>query len=231
MSSGQIFLEWLKGKGPREEDIDVFCGCDRCKSFAHNHVCVITPDRPPICGMFDWDMIKDQIGKKERTFEVPKGECLDPIKGEYAGVNKIVYERSNKSYKRFYLHSIFGPLHTSCGCFEAVAFYIKEVDGIGIVDRNFGGEFMRWKNIEEIVERTGGGGQKEGLMGIATTYLQSPKFLQGDGGWNRVVWMTERLKNLIPEWVPASLRERIATENNARSIEELKSFIDKNKGR
>ncbi|WP_456418671.1 CO dehydrogenase/CO-methylating acetyl-CoA synthase complex subunit beta, partial [Methanocaldococcus infernus] len=34
----------------KEEDVDVFYGCIMCQSFAPTHVCVITPDRPALCG-------------------------------------------------------------------------------------------------------------------------------------------------------------------------------------
>ena len=64
---------------------------------------------------------------------IPKGELLDPVHGEYSGANEAVQKKSLGGVKQIYLHSMFGHPHTSCGCFESIAFYIPEVDGIGAV--------------------------------------------------------------------------------------------------
>jgi acetyl-CoA synthase len=40
--------------GMTDEDIDTFYSCTLCQSFAPNHVCVISPERPGLCGAYSW---------------------------------------------------------------------------------------------------------------------------------------------------------------------------------
>jgi len=40
--------------GMTDEDIDTFYSCTLCQSFAPNHVCVISPQRPGLCGAYTW---------------------------------------------------------------------------------------------------------------------------------------------------------------------------------
>jgi hypothetical protein len=72
-------------------------------------------------------------------FPIEKGECLDSIKGEYSGVNESAKKKSLGEVKRIWLYTAFEYPHTSCGCFEGIAFYIPEVEGFGIVHRGFQG--------------------------------------------------------------------------------------------
>jgi len=78
-----------------------------------------------------------RIDPKGPIFPVEKGECLDDWRGEYTGVNESAKQRSMGEVTRVWLYTAFGYPHTSCGCFEAIAFYIPEVDGLGIVHRGY----------------------------------------------------------------------------------------------
>ncbi len=62
--------------------------------------------------------------------------------------------------------------------------------------------------------------QSTGITGIALSYMNSKKFLQGDGGWNSVFWMPEAL---LEKYAPDGIA--IATEENARTMEDLKDFL------
>ncbi|MFX1597982.1 MAG: acetyl-CoA decarbonylase/synthase complex subunit beta, partial [Promethearchaeota archaeon] len=75
---------------------------------------------------------------------------------------------------------------------------------------------------------TAGGRQIEGFHGLSIEYMRSPKFLQVDDGWNRVVWMPQAVKDRVEEFIPPDIADKIPTENDARSIEELKSFLESN---
>ena len=37
-----------------DESVDTFYSCTLCQSFAPDHVCVITPERPGLCGAYNW---------------------------------------------------------------------------------------------------------------------------------------------------------------------------------
>src|SRR5208337_3130888 len=41
-------------KGMRDQDVDTYYSCTLCQTFAPNHVCVITPERPALCGAISW---------------------------------------------------------------------------------------------------------------------------------------------------------------------------------
>jgi acetyl-CoA decarbonylase/synthase complex subunit beta len=73
----------------------------------------------------------------------------------------------------------------------------------------------------------GGGKQVEGFLGIGIEYIKSRKFLKADGGLNRVVWMPKALKEKVKDSIPSELYDKIATEEEAKNIEELKIFLKK----
>ena len=217
-----------------EDDLKVFYGCTRCRSFSLGHACTVTPERPAQCSK-PWYMLKAYaVLAPSSVFNpcqlVEKGECLDPTRGEYSGVNQSTFERTGGRVCRVFLHSIFGHPHTACSCFQNVAYYIPEVDGIAIMDRGYKGVApgnMTWTRLANMVAGKQYGG---GAATIATQYLKSPKFLQADGGYRRVVWMTETLKLFAKDVIPEEHRERIATELSAITLEELKKVCDRDVG-
>ncbi|MDI6903547.1 MAG: CO dehydrogenase/CO-methylating acetyl-CoA synthase complex subunit beta [Methanocellales archaeon] len=210
-----------------EEDVKEFYGCVLCQSFAPTHVCVITPDRISLCGSINWfdGRAAARVDPKGPNFAIPKGELIDETNGEYSGVNEVVRERSLGENERFYLHSMFSSPHTSCGCFESIAFYIPEVAGIGIVHRDYSGDTVMGVPFSTLATQTGGGKQIEGFLGMAIEYMRSPKFLQADGGWNRIVWLPKSVKERVKDAVPGELYDKIATEDDATDIVALKEFL------
>ena len=55
---------------------------------------------------------------------------INAEKGEFSGVNEAAKKRSMGEVQQVWLYTAFDHPHTSCGCFEAVTFYIPEVDGL-----------------------------------------------------------------------------------------------------
>jgi len=216
-----------RARGLKDEDVDAFYGCTLCQSFAPTHCCVITPQRYANCGAISWfdGKAAAQVDPKGPIFKIEKGECLDPFRGEYSGANKAVSEKTLGEIKRVWLYTAFGYPHTSCGCFEAVAFYIPEVDGMGIVHRGFKGVTVNGLPFSVLADSTAGGRQVDGFHGISIEYMRSPKFLQADGGWNRIVWMPEVIKERVKDFIPKELIDKIATEKDATTIDELKAFL------
>jgi len=212
----------------KDEDVSEFYGCTLCQSFAPTHVCIITPNRVSLCGSTNWFDARAavRINPKGFNFKVEKGECLDPVKGEYAGVNEKVKEKSLGEVEHVYLHAFMGHPPTSCGCFEAIAFYIPEVDGVGVVNRDYRGPTVIGTPFASLAAQTGGGKQTEGLVGIAVEYLRSPKFFQADGGWNRVVWLPASVKARVKNAIPVELIDKIPTENDVKNLDELKKYLE-----
>ncbi|MEE8168486.1 MAG: CO dehydrogenase/CO-methylating acetyl-CoA synthase complex subunit beta [Candidatus Hydrothermarchaeales archaeon] len=214
-------------RGLRDEDVDTFYGCALCQSFAPQHLCTITPSRTSSCGSISWfeGRAAAKVDPKGPIFAISKGELIDELKGEYSGPDEATYERSSGTVSKVYLHSLFDYPHTSCGCFEAIAFYMPDVDGIGIVSRSFNGKTPFGIPFSTIAGQVGGGLQSTGFAGIAVEYLRSPKYLQADGGWERTVWLPKELKERIGDDIPEHMRDKIATEEDATDLESLKKFL------
>jgi acetyl-CoA decarbonylase/synthase complex subunit beta len=150
---------------------------------------------------------------------------LDAEKGEFSGINESIKQKSLGAVDKVWMYTGFGYPHTSCGCFEALAFYIPEVEGYGIVDRGFKGVTVNGLAFSTLADSGAGGRQVDGFHGISIEYIRSPKFLEADGGWERVVWMPQSVKDRVKDFMPAAAIENVATENDAKTVDELKDFL------
>ncbi len=56
--------------------------------------------------------------------------------------------------------------------------------------------------------------------------MRSPKFLLADGGWERVVWIPKEVKERVGDFIPKELYDKMPTEEEAKTIEELKKFLE-----
>jgi acetyl-CoA synthase len=118
---------------------------------------------------------------------------------------------------------------TSCGCFEAISAILPLTNGIMIVDRDFPDMTPCGMKFSTLAGAVGGGQQTPGFLGHSKLYVVSRKFITGDGGFRRVVWMPSRLKEELREALDARAREEgiegfvdmIADETNATTEEEV----------
>ena len=213
-----------------DEDVDTFYGCTLCQSFAPTHISIIAPNRIANCGAINWfdGRAAAKIDPEGPIFAIPKGELIDPIRGEYSGLNKVVQEKSLGGYDRVYLYSAFAHPHTSCGCFQAIIFYIPEADAFGVINREFKGECVIGQTFSHMAAEASGGRQVEGFLGTGLEQLRSSKFIQADGGLARIVWMPkevkERYRDVIEE---KNLYDKIATEEDVKNVDELMAFMEK----
>ncbi|NVM01274.1 MAG: acetyl-CoA decarbonylase/synthase complex subunit beta, partial [Candidatus Helarchaeota archaeon] len=215
-------------KSLSDEEVDIFYGCALCNNIVLTHFCVITPDSCGLCGSINWINAKAgfELDPNGPIFFIKKGKCIDTDRGEWSGINETIKIKTVGEIERIHIYSILSPFnHTSCHCLEAIAFYMPEVDGIGIVDRNFKGPAVNrlpFSTMLNLIER---GTQCEGFVGMAIGHMHSPKFLQADGGWDRIVWMPSHIKDRIKDDIPIELANKIATESDATNIIELKDFL------
>lgn len=216
-----------RARGMSDDEVDVFYGCSLCQSFAPTHLCVITPQRYANCGAISWfdGRATAKVDPKGPVFEIPKGKLLDPVLGEYDEVNRVIREKSLGEIERVQLYTGFGYPHTSCGCFEGCAFYIPEVDAYGVVHRNYRGKTVNGLDFVTISDLTAGGRQVDGFHGLSIEYMRSPKFMQADGGWERVVWIPVDILERIKEFIPEDILPKIATENDVADLDELKNWL------
>ncbi|MDI1472299.1 CO dehydrogenase/acetyl-CoA synthase, acetyl-CoA synthase subunit [Thermodesulfovibrio sp. N1] len=220
-----------------DEDVDKFYSCLLCQSFAPKHVCVITPERPGLCGAFTWLDAKAayEIEPTGGNQPVEKGELLDPVYGRYSGIDEYVKKHSGGETETINLYSIMENPMTSCGCFECIVAVVPEANGVLIVNRGYGGMTPIGMKFSTLAGMIGGGVQTPGFMGVGVNYITSRKFLKGDGGIRRIVWMPKELKERIKESFKkrvdeegiSDLMDKIADETVCEDIECLLEFLTK----
>lgn len=197
---------------------DVVYACEACAPFSREHVCVTHPVRSPMCGRAWTEMLVGarymgvsagrpwrRRGRPENCCAVvPLGRVLDPVKGEYEGLNEFVRQATQGRMQRVYLHSVRDFPHSSCGCFYALAWWSEQMGGLGLMQRGFRGSAPDGSTWDRLANRAGGK-QQPGISGVGLAYLRSPTFLQGDGGWKSVKWMTRKLQEEVREAVPQAI--------------------------
>lgn len=223
--------------GMTDESVETFYSCTICQSYAPDHVCVITPQRLGLCGAYNWldGRANFEINPTGPNQPIAKGRTIDPLKGEWEGVNKFVYQYSNHKIERFCAYSLLEAPMTSCGCFECIVAVLPVANGIMIVNREHSAVTPCGMTFGDLASVTGGGAQTPGFLGVGRLYLSSPKFLSADGGAKRIVWMPKSLKNDIRERLQKEaerigepdLWEKIATEEDAATEEEVLAHMEK----
>ncbi len=218
-----------------DEDVDIFYSCILCQSYAPNHVCIVTPQRLGLCGAYTWLDCKAsfQLNPHGPNEPVKKERCIDPVKGQWEGVNDYLLRKSNRNLERFNAYSIVEDPMTSCGCFECITAVLPETNGVMIVNREFTGMTPVGMSFSTMAGTVGGGIQTPGFIGMGKVYITSEKFISADGGIRRVVWMPQELKEEIKERLEKRLAEigepelmdKIATEKDAVTSEDLVKFL------
>jgi len=214
-----------------DESVDTFYSCTLCQSYAPNHVCVISPERLGLCGAYSWldGKAAYEIKPKGCNHPVKKGRVIDPVKGQWEGVNEFVYNESNRTLKRFNAYSIMEDPMTSCGCFECILGIVPECNGFMIVNREHAGMTPCGMTFTTLAGFVGGGSQTPGFLGVGKLYVVSRKFVTADGGLFRMVWMPRELKEFLGEKLQARSEElgdpdflnKIADETITTDVMEL----------
>jgi acetyl-CoA synthase len=218
-----------------DESVDTFFSCLLCQSFAPNHVCVISPERLGLCGAYNWLDAKAafEIDPTGGNQPILKGELLDERYGRYSGIDGYLKKASRDTIETLNMYTIMENPMTSCGCFECVIAIVPEANGIMIVNRGFEGMTPVGMKFSTLAASVGGGVQTPGFMGIGINFITSPKFIRGDGGIRRIVWMTTEIKERIrdafikragEEGTP-DLLEKIADETICEEVEPLMEYL------
>ena len=220
-----------------DEDVEDFYSCTLCQSYAPNHVCIVTPQRLGLCGAYTWLDCKAsyQIDEHGPNEPVKKGKVIDPVKGQWENINAYIDVKSNGNLKKFNAYAIMEEPMTSCGCFECIAAVVPEANGIMIVDRDFTGMTPIGMTFSTLAGQVGGGQQIPGFTGIGKLYISSPKFISGEGGHQRIVWMTKQLKEEVAERMMPQLEkeglvdlwDKIAAEEEAEMPDQLVEYLAK----
>jgi acetyl-CoA decarbonylase/synthase complex subunit beta len=112
---------------------------------------------------------------------------------------------------------------------------LPEVNGIMVVNREYTGQTPSGMSFSTLAGTIGGGAQTPGFAGISKNYILSDRFLQAEGGIERLVWMPSLLKEELKGALRKKLAERgletlidqIADETLATNLDELAAFLVK----
>jgi len=224
-------------KNLTDETVDTFYSCTLCQSFAPNHVCAVSPERPGLCGACNWLDCKAsyEINPTGPNQPIKIGETIDARLGIWKGVNNFVYNASNQSLESFSAYSMMIDPMTSCGCFEVIVTILPSTNGVMAVNREHPGITPSGMKFSTMAGMVGGGIQTPGFIGISKFFISSKKFIKADGGLERLVWMPKALKEEIRDILEERAKEmemedfldKVATEEEAETEEEVLEWIQK----
>jgi len=223
-------------EGMTDEAIETYYSCTLCQSFAPTHVCVISPERTGLCGAYNWLDCKasNEINPTGPNQPIAKGETLDPKLGNWKGVNDFVYKASRQSISSYNFYSLIYDPMTTCGCCECIAAVLPMCNGIMTVNRDFAGETPSGMKFTTLAGTIGGGNVTPGFVGHSKYNITQRKFVAGDGGLMRLVWMPKMLKEELRDrllkrgeeiGIPKFI-DMIATEENGTTEDEIYAFLE-----
>ncbi len=219
-----------------DEAVDTFYSCILCQSFAPTHVCVVSPQRLGLCGAYNWLDCKAsyEINPTGPNQPIVKGQCLDPERGYFTGINEYARQASQGTVETVSMYSIMENPMTACGCFECIVMVIPEANGVMVVSREDPSMTPAGMTFSTLAGMAGGGLQTPGIMGVGKYYLTSPKFISADGGFKRVVWMSSFLKQTMAEELrqvcerigEPDFLDKVADETICTDVEGLLQFLE-----
>ncbi|MDP6448733.1 MAG: acetyl-CoA decarbonylase/synthase complex subunit alpha/beta, partial [Dehalococcoidales bacterium] len=188
-------------EGMTDETTDIYYSCTLCQSFAPSHVCVISPERTGLCGSYNWMDCKAayEINPTGPNQPVPKGDTVDAKLGQWQGVNEFVIKTSRGKIDHYNFYSLINDPMTTCGCCECIAAILPLCNGIMTVNREYMEETPCGMKFTTLAGTIGGGISTPGFVGHGKYNITQRKFITGDGGLIRIVWMPKMLKEEIAE--------------------------------
>jgi acetyl-CoA synthase len=223
-------------EGMTDETTDTYYSCTLCQSFAPSHVCVVSPERTGLCGSYNWMDCKAsfEINPTGPNQPVEKGETLDAKLGAWKGVNDFVLKASRGKIDHYYFYSIVNDPMTTCGCCECIAAVVPMCNGVMTVSREYTGDTPCGMKFTTLAGTIGGGLSTPGFVGHSKYNVTQRKFISGDGGLFRIVWMPKVLKEEIAERLKARSEElgmpdfpdMIADETVGVTEEEILPFLE-----
>ena len=218
-----------------DEDVEIYYSCTLCQSFAPSHVCTVSPERTGLCGAYNWMDCKAsfEINPTGPNQPIEKGECLDPVLGQWKGVNEFVQKASRGNVDHYNFYSLVVDPMTTCGCCECIAALLPSCNGVMTVNRDYMGETPCGMKFTTLAGVMGGGASSPGFVGHSKFNITQRKFIKGDGGLLRLVWMPKILKDELRErllkrgeelGVP-DLVDRIADETVGITEDEILPFL------
>ncbi|MGQ9656131.1 MAG: acetyl-CoA decarbonylase/synthase complex subunit alpha/beta, partial [Thermodesulfobacteriota bacterium] len=223
-------------EGMTDESAEIYYSCTLCQSFAPNHVCIISPERTGLCGAYNWLDCKAsyEINPTGPNQPVEKGDVVDPRLGQWKGTNEFLKKASRGALDHYNFYSIVYDPMTTCGCCECIAAVLPMCNGVMTVDRDYTGMTPCGMKFTTLAGTIGGGVSTPGFVGHGKYNITQRKWLIGDGGLLRLVWMPKRLKEEIwdrlkkraEELGHPDLPEKIADETVGTTEEEILPWLE-----
>jgi acetyl-CoA synthase len=213
-----------------DEDVEIFYSC------APSHVCAVSPERTGLCGAYNWMDCRAsyQINPTGPNQPIEKGEVLDAKLGMFKGVNDFVAKASRGAITQYNFYSMVQEPMTTCGCCECIAAMLPSCNGVMTVNREYTGETPCGMKFTTLAGVMGGGASSPGFVGHSKYNITQRKFIIGDGGLLRMVWMPKMLKDEIRERLiqrgtemgDPDLVDKIADETVGITEEEIMPFLE-----
>jgi acetyl-CoA synthase len=223
-------------EGMTDETTDIYYSCTLCQSFAPSHVCVISPERTGLCGSYNWMDCKAafEISPTGPNQPVEKGEMIDTKLGQWKGVNEFITKASRGKIDHYNFYSIINDPMTTCGCCECIAAVLPLCNGVMTVNREYSSDTPCGMKFTTLAGTIGGGISTPGFVGHGKYNTTQKKFIIGDGGLLRIVWMPKSLKEEIADRFKAraeelgvpDLLDKVADETIGTSEEEILPFLE-----
>ncbi|HIJ42022.1 MAG TPA: CO dehydrogenase/CO-methylating acetyl-CoA synthase complex subunit beta, partial [Deltaproteobacteria bacterium] len=221
----------------KDEDVETYYSCTLCQSFAPNHVCSVSPERTGLCGAYNWMDCKAafEINPTGPNQPIEKGECIDPKLGQWKGVNDFIFKASRGNVTHYNFYSMVIDPMTTCGCCECIAALLPGCNGVMTVGRDYSGETPCGMKFTTLAGVMGGGASSPGFVGHSKYNIAQGKFILGDGGLLRMVWMPKMLKEELKDRIVKrgeemgvpGLYDMIADETVGTTEEEIMPFLEK----
>jgi acetyl-CoA synthase len=222
-------------EGMTDEGVETYYSCTLCQSFAPGHCCMISPERTGLCGSYNWMDCKAsyEINPTGPNQPVEKGQCIDPKFGQWKGVNEFVFKATRQKTDHYNFYSIVHDPMTTCGCCECIAAILPMCNGVMTVNREYTMDTPCGMPFTTLAGTIGGGLSTPGFVGHSKYGICQRKFIIGDGGIKRLVWIPKMLKEEITDRLKArseeigipNFPEMIADETIGTTEEEILPWL------
>jgi len=222
-------------EGMTDEGTETYYSCTLCQSFAPGHVCAVSPERTGLCGAYNWMDCKAsyEINPTGPNQPIEKGETLDAKLGQWKGINEFIYKASRGKIDHYNFYTVVHDPMTTCGCCECICAILPICNGVMTVNREYQEMTPCGMKFTTLAGTIGGGISTPGFVGHSKYNICQKKFIIGDGGIKRLVWMpkilkeeiAERLKKRAEEIGVPGLPDMIADETVGVSEEEILPFL------
>jgi acetyl-CoA synthase len=212
-----------------DEDVETYYSCTLCQSFAPTHVCSVSPEPDFAAPTTGW------------TAKLPLKSIPPDPTSRFKKVNawircwgsgKASMNLSGAIDHYNFYSMVIDPM-TTCGCCECIAAMLPACNGVMTVHRDYAGETPCGMKFTTLAGVMGGGQSSPGFVGHSKFNITQGKFIVGDGGLLRMVWMPKSLKEEIKERIikrgkemgVPDLYDMIADETVGTTEEEILSFL------